>query len=299
MSRILVLGAGGMLGHKLCQLLPRRGHEVIGTIRKQADSLDGFREVFGHMRIVPEIDALDDDALAAVVSDVRPEAIVNCVGIVKQLPQANNALISVGINSSLPHKLAELSRDGGCKLIHISTDCVFSGRDGMYDETSPSDATDLYGKSKYLGETGEAEAASMTLRTSFIGRELHRPTHGLLEWFLNRRGGTVKGFRKAIYSGLTSHALSGVIALLIEKHTDLSGVWQVAGEPINKYALLLLIREIYDLDVDVLPDEAFQCDRSMKADKFRQATGWQTPSWRDMIVEMHQDETPYDKYFSA
>jgi dTDP-4-dehydrorhamnose reductase len=287
-----------MLGHKLCQLLPQMGHEVVGTVRQDPAELADYGEVYSHCRLIGPVDVLDDAQLDATLADQEPDAIINAVGVVKQLKEANNALLSVGINSYLPHKLAQLAARYEARLVHISTDCVFSGQKGAYREDDPSDAEDLYGRSKFLGETDETETAAVTLRTSFIGRELHRPTHGLIEWFLSQQGQQIKGFTRAIYTGLTSIELVRVIERVIREHDTLRGVYQVASQPITKYDLLQLAREAMGVDVRIEPDESFFCDRSMVMDRFVEATGYQPPTWAEMVRQLGEDPTPYDRYFT-
>ncbi len=296
MSKVLVLGAAGMLGHRLCHRLRELGHLVVGTIRGRAEDVDRYHEVFDAVNLIDSLDVTDDAALADVIAKQRPQAIVNAVGIVKQLPAAQNRLASVAINSYLPHRLAKLAQAQGSRLIHISTDCVFSGHKGGYTEDDPSDAEDIYGKSKFLGETEETQTAAVTLRTSFIGREIHHSTHGLLEWFLSQRGKMVRGFTRAIYSGLTSMELSDVIEMVISRFPGLSGVYQVAGPTISKYDLLLLIRSLYGLDVEIQREEQSVCDRSMDARKFVGATEYHAPSWEQMIYRMQHDALPYDSW---
>jgi len=181
----------------------------------------------------------------------------------------------------------------------LGTDCVFDGARGNYGETDFSDARDLYGKSKFLGETTAAEESALTLRTSFIGRELQRPTHGLVEWFLTQKGKTVKGFSRAIYTGFTSEELTRIIALVIEKYPALQGLFQVASAPINKFELLNLVKNAYVLNVGIERDEEFVCNRSLRGERFGQMTGYAAPSWPRMVQEMHDDPTPYDAWFSA
>ena len=296
MTKILVLGGGGMLGHKLCQLLPPAGVEVAATVRRDAAAYRRYRTVFEDVQLIGGVDALDDASLQRAVREFDPQAIVNCIGIIKQLPEAHDALLSVGINSYLPHRLARLCEQQGRRLIHISTDCVFDGRKGGYRESDPSDAEDLYGKSKFLGETLDNERAALTLRTSIIGRELTEPGHGLLEWFLAQQGKKVRGFARAIYSGLTTHELANVIALVIRKHPQLHGLCQVASEPINKYDLLCLIRDVYSVDVGIERDEAFAIDRGMVMERFLRETGYAAPDWPTMIRTMHEDPTPYSEW---
>jgi dTDP-4-dehydrorhamnose reductase len=180
----------------------------------------------------------------------------------------------------------------GIRLIHISTDCVFSGRKGNYTEDDVSDAEDLYGRTKFLGEVGGD--GCLTLRTSIIGREMET-SHGLIEWFLSEEGKTVRGYKRAIFSGFTTIALGDIIARLIVEHQDLHGVWHVASKPINKFDLLELVREVYGLTIEIEPDESVVCDRSLNSDRFRRATGLVAPAWPDMIMEMYRDPTPYSE----
>lgn len=303
MGKVMILGARGMLGHKLCQLLPESGHQVLAVVRQSPGELERFPEIFGKVEIMGGLDVLDDSALARAIGEAQPDFIVNAVGIVKQLAEANNALLSVGINSYLPHKLARLADRHGAKVIHISTDCIFSGAVGSYTEDSPSDATDMYGKSKFLGETDKTETAAVTLRTSFIGREIHKPTHGLVEWFLSQQGRTTGGFTRAIYTGLTSFELVNVIEKIISTGSEVfgRGTLQVASEPINKYDLLCLIRDICKLDIKIEPTDEFFCDRSMVMKSFTEAIGYKTPSWEKMIRKMNEDiqKIPYEKYLST
>jgi dTDP-4-dehydrorhamnose reductase len=294
--RLLVLGAGGMLGHKLCQYLPTRGHDVTGAIRKDPESLRGYGSIYSGTKLMGGVDALNDEALARTIKDAKPDFVINCIGIVKQLQEAENAYLSVAINSYLPHRLALLCEAHGARLIHISTDCVFDGARGNYTEKDFSDARDMYGKSKFLGETSAAEKCAVTLRTSFIGRELHRPTHGLVEWLLAEQNKQVKGFARAMYSGFSSLELAKVISHVIERSPKLHGLYQPASAPISKYELLLLIRESYGLNIKIERDENFKCDRSMQGAVFRDATGYVAPSWNMMIREMRDDPTPYDQF---
>jgi dTDP-4-dehydrorhamnose reductase len=277
----LILGGDGMLGHRLFLHLRDR-HEVRVTLRR------GLSDYKHYGLFTPEdayagVEALDRDALTGVFADFRPEAVVNAVGIVKQRGAAKEAIPSLEVNSLLPHRLALLCRAVGARLVHISTDCVFSGRDGNYTEESFPDAGDLYGRSKLLGEVDEP--GSITLRTSIIGLELSRKT-GLIEWFLAQKG-EVRGFTNAIYTGLTTAELSRVIERVLVEHPDLHGVWQVASEKINKHDLLVRFSEILGRDdVTIVPDASVKIDRSLVGDAFRGATGYSAPSWEEMLVEL-------------
>ena len=290
---ILVLGGTGMLGHKMFQTLGKRFAETWCTIRRSlADPVLGKIDIFRNGRVL-EIDATDFSCLEKALLDRRPRVIVNCIGVVKQRPEAAAPIPSIVINSLLPHRLLEICQRWDGRLIHISTDCVFSGRKGGYAETDISDAEDLYGRTKFLGEVQGQSA--LTLRTSMIGRELFH-FQSLLEWFLSQRGGQVKGFTRALLSGVTTNLLCEVVADIIADHSRLSGLYQVTGPTISKFELLGVLRDAYGLDIQIEPDTDFACDRSMRGEKFQQATGFRSPTWPELAAQLVADPTPYDAW---
>jgi dTDP-4-dehydrorhamnose reductase len=291
--RILILGGAGMLGHKLWQRYRDRFDTWI-TLRTSYREVARY-ELFDPMRTIGGVDAFDLDSVVRVFSAVKPDVVINCIGIIKQLATAKDPIISLTVNSLFPHRLANLCEAAHTRLIHISTDCVFSGRKGMYTEADPSDAEDLYGRTKFLGEVGGP--AALTLRTSIIGRELST-TSGLVEWFLSNCGGAVRGYSRAIYSGLTTLVLAQVISDVIEHWPELSGVYHVSSEPINKYDLLCLLRDAIGADLQLEPYAQVQIDRSLDSSRFREATGFQCPSWAQMIQELATDLTPYENWRS-
>lgn len=286
--KILILGATGMLGHKLVQVLSQK-HTVTGTVRRNTPAL-ADHPVFSKMDILGNVSAENLESIRTAIEKVHPDAIMNCIGIVKQLPAAQDPLQSIAINALFPHQLAHLCRQKNIRLIHISTDCVFSGLKGCYSEKDPSDAEDLYGKTKYLGEVDYP--GCLTIRTSIIGRELET-AHGLIEWFMSQDGKTVNGFKKAVFSGLTTLALSEIIAQLIDDYPHLHGVFQVASEPISKYDLLSLVKKTYRLNITIEPEETVINNRSLNPTKFKSETNIKIPSWVYMIDEMYRDLTPY------
>jgi dTDP-4-dehydrorhamnose reductase len=292
--RIAVLGVTGMLGHKMFQRLSERFPEVFGVSRALVTS-SRFRDVelLRNPRILQGIEAQSWDGLQSLLWTLRPDYIVNCIGIVKQRQDASALVPSLLINSMLPHRLAETAAKWDGRVIHFSTDCVFSGRQGQYREEDPSDAQDLYGRSKFLGEVTSANA--LTLRTSIIGRELAE-FRSLLEWFLAQRGSAVRGFKCALYSGVTTNYLAGLVGSLIESHPALHGLYQVAGQTISKHDLLCLVREVFRLDIEIEPVEGETCDRTLRADRFLAATGYRCPGWPDMIAELYEDPTPYEAW---
>ena len=292
--KVLVLGGSGMLGHKLGQIFASRFNTYFTFRRAPPPSVSS--ELFDEARCLSGVVAEDFDTVAQALATVRPDTVVNCIGVVKQDAAAKDPLTSITVNSLFPHRLAKSCGELGARLIHLSTDCVFSGLKGNYAETDNPDPTDLYGRSKLLGEIAAEEC--LTIRTSMIGREL-QGAHGLLEWFLSQRGGRVRGFKRAIFSGFTTPALARVISRIITDHRELSGVWHVASEPISKFDLLTLVKQTYGLAVEIEPEESFVCDRSLNGTRFRETTGIHSPGWPEMIEEMFRDPTPYDRLRST
>lgn len=291
---ILILGGTGSLGHKLFQVLRRQFPETYCTIRGAVTDRPLRQvELFQNGKVIENFDATDFPAVEKLLLEIKPRVLINCIGVIKQRPQTSDMVASLTANSLLPHKLSEFCDRWEGKLIHFSTDCVFSGKRGEYREEDFSDAEDIYGRTKYLGEVRGSSA--ITLRTSFIGRELmHRSS--LLEWFLGSNHGRVNGYTNALFSGATNIWLADVVADLIQNHLNLSGVYQVTGQTISKFELLSLIRDAFKLDIVILPDPSFRCDRSMVGEKFERATGHSCPPWPDLIDQLASDTTPYEKW---
>jgi dTDP-4-dehydrorhamnose reductase len=289
MMSVLVLGANGMLGHKLMQVLSQK-FKVTGTIRGKTSDFVNY-PIFTGLDIIGNVRADDLGGIQEVIEKTNPGVIINCIGIVKQLPAAMDPLQSIAINALFPHQLAKICLQKNIRLIHISTDCVFSGKTGNYKEDDPSDASDLYGKTKYLGEL--QYTGCLTLRTSFIGRELGT-THGLIEWFVSNEGKTVPGYKKAIFSGLTTLKMSEIISQIISDYPSLYGVQQIASEPISKYDLLKLVKKTYGMEICIRPDETVISNHTLNGEKFKKETNIKIPSWEYMVDQMYRDPTPYD-----
>lgn len=280
--RVLVLGATGMLGNAVFRTLSSSSAlSVTGTVRS-AKALDNFDESLKH-NLISGVDVLDQDSLVNVFGIVKPDVVVNCVGLIKQLSSAKDPLSTLPINAMLPHRLAKLCTLVGSRLIHISTDCVFSGRKGMYVEQDVSDAEDLYGKSKYIGEVND-QSHVVTLRTSIIGHELNSQA-SLIDWFL-AQSGSVKGFSKAIFSGLPTVELARVIRDFVIPQQSLHGLYHVSVEPIDKLTLLQHVAKIYGKEISIIPDDQLKIDRSLDSSRFRSATGYVPPQWPDLIEAM-------------
>jgi dTDP-4-dehydrorhamnose reductase len=253
---------------------------VFGTVR--SSSVKSFFPSGVAQKMIAGIDVNRYDILIKIFGQTRPHVVINCVGITKHHAEANEPLPAISVNALLPHRLAGLCGMSGARLIHISTDCIFSGDKGAYTENDPSDAKDIYGKTKFLGEVYYPH--TVTLRTSTIGHEL-KGANGLLEWFLLQPD-NCKGFTHAIFSGLPTVVFAQIIRDIIISHPELSGLYHVAGQPISKYDLLRLVAEIYGISIDIIPDDNLVIDRSLNAERFRKATGYIPPGWIDLIKLM-------------
>ena len=281
-KKILVLGVTGMLGSSVFkELFNNKLYQVCGTVRS-LNKVANFT-IPMHESLISGIDVLDYDSLVAVLERVKPDIVINCVGLIKQFTVAKDPLLALPINAIFPHRLSKLCSLINARLIHISTDCVFNGQKGMYIEGDVSDAEDLYGKSKYIGELHDLPHA-VTLRTSIIGHELNS-TASLVDWFLSQTG-TVKGYNKAIFSGLPTVELARVIMDFVIPNTSLRGLYHVSVAPIDKYSLLSLIADIYGKEIEIVMDEKLQIDRSLDSSKFQQVTGYKPPSWQELVKKM-------------
>jgi len=289
--RILIFGAGGMLGHKLVQVLSST-NDVHGTFRDgvvEHPSLDSIPKD----NFVIGVAAEDEVSVRRAIETTSPDVVINAIGIIKQLPDSKNVITTLTINSIFPHRLAQLADEFGFRLITISTDCVFAGDRGNYSEDDIPDAVDLYGKSKNLGEVTSGNC--LTLRTSIIGHELGS-AHSLVDWFLSNSGGKVKGYANAIYSGFPTVVFASIINNLIHAHPALSGLYHVSSDAISKYDLLALINEAYGAGITIERDDDFRIDRSLDSTRFRNETGFEPQDWKSMIDAMAADAKIYGKW---
>jgi dTDP-4-dehydrorhamnose reductase len=286
---MLILGGTGMLGHKLYQTV-KDPIEAFVTVRGDVRSLSKF-SFYCPDQVIGGIEATDLASIRKAIEQVKPDVVVNCVGIVKQQPLGDDPIACLTINSLLPHQLAGLCSEYNSRLIHISTDCVFDGKKGGYTENDLTNAEDLYGRSKALGETSAPNA--ITLRTSIIGRELSTDL-GLVDWFLSQRNKAAKGFNHALFSGLTTQELSRVIQSVALNHKNLSGIHQVSTAPIDKHTLINLLNHAFEAGVTISPSDQLKIDRTLDSTSFRSLTGYKPTSWPEMVQEMAADQTPYE-----
>ncbi|MFC1977737.1 dTDP-4-dehydrorhamnose reductase family protein [Chloroflexota bacterium] len=284
MTKVLIFGTTGMLGHKLYQVLAPV-FDVTGTIRGSYRDVSKYG-IFNQSSIVPGVDAFDISRVEKAIEETTPDVLINCAGTVKSLVEREGILSTIWLNALFPHQLDQICQTRGIRLIHISTDCVFSGNEGNYREDDPSDAEDIYGKTKYLGEVRNSGA--LTIRTSFIGREL-AGSYGLLEWFLSNRGGEVPGYTNAVFNGFPTLHLSRIIADIIKYHQQFSGIYHISSEPINKFKLLTLINKAMGLNIMIKEYPGYHVDRSLDSSLYREKTGFTPSSWEQMVQELAGD----------
>jgi len=292
--RILVLGASGMLGYQVFKTAAAHGLEVCGVVRNR--KLIGPDQIKGFGWSIREIDdARNIEAIERIIQEEKPDYLINAVGIVVQLPLAKDYYESLSTNSLLPHQLEKLGTRHGFRLIQISTDCVFNGRKGMYLETDQPDAEDLYGKTKEMGEV--AYGCGITLRTSLIGHEMVKPTHGLLEWFLAQHT-KINGYSQAIFSGLTTPEFAKVLMDVVIPGNFPAGIYHVSGEPVSKYELLRLIADIYQKKIRIEPATELIVDRTLDGTLFNNLTGYKAPGWKTLIesIRTEQENRTWDKF---
>lgn len=279
MKKILILGTYGMLGHQLFLQL-QKNFEVYGTVRKFQTK---YETLFPKSRIFENINAEEISNIESVIQDIKPDIILNCIGIIKQRKTKKSQILNISINALFPHKLAKICEEKNIKIIHFSTDCVFSGKKGNYNKTDFSDAEDLYGRTKYLGELDYPHC--LTIRSSIIGPELYNKK-SLWEWVLSQKGNTIEGFTEAIYSGITTVEMSNIIENIITNFPDLHGVYQIASQSISKHHLLELINRLQNLNLNIIPSKKVICDRSLNGSEFYKKTNYLIPNWETMIQEL-------------
>lgn len=283
--KILVLGASGMLGHTLYARLHKAGvYDVRATARK-AEFLGAYLSADKLAKISGGVDADNFDSIVKVIGEFKPDQVINCIGIIKQLAASTEHIPALSVNSLFPHRLAMLCKAAGVRIIHVSSDCVFDGSKGNYLETDASNASDLYGRTKFLGEVDYPHA--VTLRTSIIGHELGT-RYGLVEWFLQQTG-TVKGYTSAIFSGFPTVELADIIIDHVIPRPELCGLYHISSDPVSKHDLLKLIARQYGAEIGIEPCAEFVADRSLDSRRFREVTGYTPPSWDLLVQRMHAD----------
>lgn len=294
-KKILILGGTGMIGHVLFRQLSKYPeYDVYSTVRDYSAAKKYFSPVMVDKIRQQEVDADNFDTIIRTLASVQPDVVVNCIGLIKQLPITNDPLSAITVNSQLPHRISLVCRAAKARLVHLSTDCIFNGRKGMYTEHDIPDAEDIYGRTKYLGEVTYPHC--ITLRTSFVGHELERK-YGLVEWFLSQNS-KIRGFTKAIYSGLPTIEIVRIINDYVLPNPNLNGIYHVSSEPISKFNLLKLIAAKYSKDIEIEPHEGFVQDQSIDSAIFRSKTGYIPPSWPELVDLMHKDYISHRDHYT-
>jgi len=282
--KVLIIGATGMLGYSLfSNLIEYSELEVYGTVRNIKGKERFFNDYQGQIIVGVEVD--DVNNVEAVIANLKPDVVINCIGLIKQHDIAKQHTDAIAINSLLPHQLARICTQFEAKFIHFSTDCIFSGTKGGYLERDIPDAIDLYGRSKSLGEVDYAP--HLTLRTSIIGHELSSSV-SLIDWFLSQKIKT-KGFSKAIFSGLPTCVIAKLLAEHILPRSEITGLYHLSVEPIDKYTLLNLISTIYNKEIEIEESTELTIDRSLNSDGLRKLIGFNAPIWKDLVKDMNID----------
>lgn len=289
--KVLILGVTGMLGHKVYQVLKDNpALEVYGTVRWKAKSLAGY-DFYSTHDTVYLINACNTPLLNEAFVDYGPQVVINCIGLIKQ--KTDDPISHIQVNALFPHQLYQICRAYGARLIHISTDCIFSGNKGNYNEDDITDATDIYGRTKYLGEI--TRDGALTIRTCIIGRELET-SFSLLEWFISQWGGSVDGYKNAVFSGFPTIVFARILEDIVTNHPELSGLYHISSEPIDKYTLLKAVNDKMDLGINIKEATEPYCDRSLDSARFKAITGFGPEPWPAMIDEMVKDAKQYDKW---
>jgi dTDP-4-dehydrorhamnose reductase len=284
-EQVFVLGATGMLGSAMVRVLARDPrYQVHAVVRHQVKAKE-LLKLTEAVPVTAGFDAFAPETIGPIIADCEEPTVINCVGLVKQLAQGNDVLEAAPVNALLPHRLAALLRSRSGRLVHFSTDCVFSGEKGGYVEEDRADARDVYGLTKFLGEV--CGPAAVTIRTSIIGHGL-RENASLIDWFLAQEG-PVEGFRRAVFSGLPTVVLARIVRDHILPRREIEGLYHVSADAIDKLTLLELVRDRYGLETRIEPSDRLIIDRSLNSDRFRELTGWQPEPWPALVAAMHED----------
>ena len=274
-----------MLGHTLFRGLAKLTDLNVTALVRSNNNKTCFANWL-QPRIISGCDVTKSHDLSNLFEITQPDIVINCVSSGQANLSSKEFEKNYSILALLPHRLAALCQIHKTRLIHVSTDGVFSGDSGNYTEQSIPDARDQYGKLKAMGELTHSN--TITLRTSIIGHELVTRKY-LLEWFLLQEE-ACRGYTGAIFTGITTLVLSRVIIDHIIPKSSLNGIYHVATDPITKYELLQIIAKIYKKNIKLIPDNRVVIDRSLNASKFMNATGYRAPDWLTLVESMHSHQ---------
>jgi dTDP-4-dehydrorhamnose reductase len=289
--KILIFGIGGMLGHKIFQRIQKvSDFEVFGTMR--ADSPPTiFKD---NKNIFFNIDCENLDTISNLLESVKPDLVFNCIGLIKQKIEdcPKSITQAIKINALFPQKLSLFSRIYNFRLIHFSTDCVFSGEKGNYTTFDVPDSIDLYGQSKFLGEIQAPN--TLTIRTSIIGHEINSSL-SLVDWFLSQKN-EVFGYKNAFFSGLPTIEIAEILLKYIIFNKNINGLMHISGPTISKYDLLVLIARQYNKKIIINETSEFIMNRSLDCSLFSDIVGYKAKPWPELIHMMYEDSDFYKKH---
>lgn len=284
--RILILGGNGMIGHKMYQIISKVNVDTWVTLRNDLSTYF-FSDIYNNNKVIDNIDLTDFKNLLNTLNNVKPDIILNACGITIRRGLEEIISNTILLNSALPHFLNEWVSKNNKRLIHFSTDCVFSGKRGDYLDTDIKDAYDLYGTTKSLGEIVDSKFA-ITLRGSMIGRELENKTE-LFEWFLQQNNKKIKGFSEVIYAGITTVKMAEIVLRLIKFYPNLSGIYNISSKSISKYDLLKMCNEYFAINSIIEIDNSYKSNKNLISDKFFIEIGIEKPNWTDLIRQLKDD----------
>jgi dTDP-4-dehydrorhamnose reductase len=280
--RLLILGASGLIGHKLLLKLSI-DFDVYGILHKSKENY-GSIKLFAGQKIIDKVDVSDFGSICGILEVINPDVILNCVGITLRKDEINDPFKAIKINALFPHQLANWAKANNKRVIHFSTDCVFNGSTGNYTENSLTTAENIYGRTKALGEINYDH--TLTIRSSFIGQELFGKTE-LLDWFLQQDGKQIKGFTNTLYSGVSTNFMAYIVKTIILDFPKLSGLYQLATEkPISKYELLCIAKKAFEIGVEIIPDDKQVHKPTLNGSKLNDKIKIEVPSWEEMMNDI-------------
>ena len=289
-DHVVVLGASGLLGHVVYDTMITNVAQVTGVMRRSREHVAWWPPFSGsspRARLIDGIEASDWSVLVRLLDELRPDTIVNCVGVTPRRSDASDTVAAIRINALLPHLLAEWASTAGCRLITVSTDCVFGHEPGGFTESSVTNASDLYGRTKALGEVTNESA--VTIRTSFVGLELVNRTE-LLEWFLGHANGQVAGYGNVWYSGVPAAMVAAVVLMLTGTHRDVVGLHHLAApEPISKLDLLRAANDAFESNVTIVPDGAPASHRTLDGSGLHERLSLGPVDWQGAFTALARD----------
>ena len=286
--RILILGGNGMIGHKMYHTISKIHKDTWVTLRKNIKSYT-YSEIYNSDKVIDNIDLSNFKILLNQLNLINPDVVLNACGIT--IRRGINVSVSntIILNSALPHFLNEWVTTNNKRLIHFSTDCVFTGAKGDYLDNDKIDAFDLYGSTKSMGEVIDSKH-SITLRGSMIGRELENKTE-LFEWFLKQKNKKIKGFSNVIYSGITTTKMAEIVLKLINQYPYLSGVYNISSKPISKFELLILWNNLFDINANIEIDNSYTSNKNLISDNFYRTVSMEQPDWVELSSQLNIDNS--------